>query len=99
MCGATSNRREDETGFVNRETGVRLKKGESDADFTKRVDEVKGKPAPVQDPQEVNDAIRRAREQETKRARGAKGRQSTLLTSPLGEVGEPVVKRKTLMGS
>lgn len=49
--------------------------------------------------QGVLDAARdEARKRQRQRARGAGGRSSTILTSPLGDVGEQSVQRNTILG-
>jgi len=104
MCvssgGKAPARAKNETGFMNTETGVRLKTGESDEDFTKRVDRAKGTEAPVRNPVEDASKVSEAAALEAKRAKLRRGRTSTLLTSPFGvDETADTVKRKTLLGS
>jgi len=56
-------------------------------------------PAPPPPPEEkADEALRRSKDDERKRARLASGRSSTILTSPFGAESKATVARKTLLG-
>jgi hypothetical protein len=60
-------------------------------------------PGPELDPiapesEEANKTIRKAKDQEAKRSRLARGQQSTILTNPLGLGAAPETKKQTLIG-
>ncbi len=54
--------------------------------------------APPPAPETADVRVKAAGEAESKRARLAKGRQSTILTGPLGTTDQATVQRKTLLG-
>lgn len=56
-------------------------------------------PPPPVDAKEQAEAVKRAQDSEQKRKALAKGRQSTLLTSPLGDTSQAQTTNKTLLGS
>lgn len=66
-------------------------------DTPKKAEEPKVEKVPGP-PKDADKHIQSAKDEEARRARGRKGRKSTILTGPLGLQGVPNVKRKTLLG-
>jgi hypothetical protein len=55
-------------------------------------------PAPPELPRETDEAVKRAREDERRRARAAVGRSGTILTGGTGLTAPATTEKKTLLG-